>query len=330
MTEHCAEGIACEALRTPPESFTELDGYPFVENFLNVDVDSAGNDVRMHYVDEGPRDAPVVLMLHGEPTWSYLYRKMIPVFVRAGLRAIAPDHLGFGKSDKPADSRQYTFERHIGWAQRLVEGLDLRDITLVCQDWGGPIGMALAVSPGDRFSRVVAGNTMLHTCASDLADRVAWNNHDLGENDQCVNTGLLDWIAISQRMPEFTASNSVAGVAARGVSKGVLKAYDAPFPSEAFKQGMRQFPILIPITRNDPGAAINRRTFEALRKFERPFLTLFGDSDPSTRGWETIFQQAIPGAAGQPHAILKRAGHFFQEDCGEEAAEKIVDFIAGS
>ena len=167
MTEHCAEGIACEALRTPPESFAELDGYPFVENFLNVDVDSAGNDVRMHYVDEGPRDAPVVLMLHGEPTWSYLYRKLIPVFVRAGLRAIAPDHLGFGKSDKPADSRQYTFERHIGWAQRLVEGLDLRDITLVCQDWGGPIGMALAVSPGDRFSRVVAGNTMLHTCASD-------------------------------------------------------------------------------------------------------------------------------------------------------------------
>ncbi len=313
--------------RTPEERFEGLPGFPFEPRHAELTNPFGDAALRMHYVDEGPRDAPVVLMVHGEPTWSYLYRKMIPVFADAGLRAVEPDHIGFGRSDKLTDRAYYGFAQHVAWLRELVVSLDLREITLVGQDWGGPIGMAVLAHETDRFARVVAGNTMLHTCEAALHDRITFHNNDQGEQDQCIAAPLLDWIAFSQRQPRFDASMAVNGATVREVSKDVLAAYDAPFPDERHKQGMRQFPALIPLTRNDPGAAINRHTFEVLAAFERPFLTLFGDSDPTTRGWETVFQERVPGAAGQPHAILERAGHFFQEDCGEEAAARIVDFV---
>jgi haloalkane dehalogenase len=203
-------------------------------------------------------------------------------------------------------------------------------VTIVCQDWGGPIALGVLALEPERFSRVVVANTMLHTTEPELAGRLALANHSTGEADQTVGAFLLDWMLHAHRAIDFEASPSVRGATARGLSDEVAAAYDAPFPSEWHKAGMRQFPVLIPVTRSDPGAARNLATWKALAGFDRPFLTLFGDSDPSTRGWEAIFRERVPGAAGQPHGILERAGHFWQEDCGEEAARIIADWIGAT
>ncbi len=330
-------------VRTDDARFANLPDYPFTPNYFDVSNPCASERsnesiryasvperLRMHYVDEGPKEAPVVLMAHGEPAWSFLYRKMIPVLVDAGLRAIAIDHIGFGRSDKLTRPAHYSFARHVGWMRELVVGLDLRDITIVCQDWGGPIAMAVLAQEMDRFARVAAGNTMLHTGESELAGRLAWAAHGSGEGAATVENALLDWMLYTTRVPEFAASGSVAGTVVRGMAPDVVAAYDAPFPSEWHRAGMRQFPALIPVTRSDPGAEINRATWRALAGFDRPFLTIFSDGDPSTRGWEAIFRERIPGAKGQPHQVLERAGHFWQEDCGEEAARIIADWIGAS
>ncbi|MFP6639218.1 MAG: haloalkane dehalogenase [Myxococcota bacterium] len=315
-----------EVVRTPEERFVNLPGYPFAPNYVEIQLEGWPS-LRMHYVDEGPRDAAPILMLHGEPTWSYLYRKLIPLFADAGLRAVAPDHIGFGRSDKPVDKTAYSFEGHVAAMQQFVRALDLSRITLLGQDWGGPIGLAVLAREPDRFARVVAANTMLHTVEADLAGRVAWANHAVGSQDVQVAEGLLAWILHSQRAPVFDASSAVAGTTVRSVPDQVLAAYDAPFPDERYKAGMRQFPALIPLTPADPGAQLNRTTWEVLSKFDRPFLTLFGDADPGTAGWEEIFQERVPGTRGQPHAHLERAGHFLQEDAGEELAERVLSWM---
>ena len=253
---------------------------------------------------------------------------MIPVFVEAGHRAIAPDHIGFGKSDKPIERSAYSFEAHVDWLHEFVCALDLRDITLVAQDWGGPIGMAVLARDPHRFARVVAANTILHTADPEWAGRLAWANHGTGTGEVCLAEDLLDWITFSQRSPLMEASWSAQGSTVKTLSPETLDGYDAPFPEERAKAGMRQFPILIPITRRDPGAAINRTTWRALESFQGPFLTVFGDSDLATQGWQTIFQERVPGAAGQPHAILDGAGHFLQEDVGEELARRIVAWMS--
>jgi haloalkane dehalogenase len=326
-------------VRTDDARFEDLPGFDFEPHYVEVSIpfsktdskpDSASKQaqaLRMHYVDEGPRDAPVVLMAHGEPTWSYLYRKLIPVFVSAGLRAIAPDHIGFGRSDKLTQPAHYDFEGHIDRLEELVVALDLRDITLVCQDWGGPISMAVLARHPDRFSRVVAGNTMLHTTEAELEGRIVVANHSTGASDQTVAGFLLDWMLNSHRALDFEASPSVQGATQHQIDADVAAAYDAPFPGPWHKAGMRQFPALIPVTRTDPGTAINLATWKALSTWDRPFLTLFSDSDPATRGWEIIFQERVPGAKGQPHQILEGAGHFWQEDSGEQAAHLIVEWI---
>ena len=314
-------------VRTDESRFEDLPGFPFEPSYVKVENPVGPGTLRMHYVDEGPSDGPVVLMVHGEPCWSYLYRKLIPVFVDAGLRAIAIDQIGFGRSDKLTFAPHYTFARHIEWARQLVVNLDLRDITLVGQDWGGPVGMGVLAREMDRFSRVVAANTMLHTAEPELAGRLEWAAHASGEHDSTVSNLLLDWRGESHRSEQFEASPSIPFATARGVEPEVAAAYDAPFPSEWHKAGVRHYPLLIPVTPSDPGSAINRDTWAVLSRFDRPFLTLFGDSDPATRGWEQIFRERVPGAAGQPHQTLERAGHFWQEDCGAEAAEIIVDWI---
>lgn len=313
-------------LRTPDDRFENLPGYPFAPNYVNVSS-GARTPLRMHYVDEGPGDAAPVLLLHGQPTWSYLYRKMIPPLGAAGHRAIAIDLVGFGRSDKPTDKTDYTFERHIDWLQECIVALDLRDITMVGQDWGGPIGMGVLAREPDRFARVVASNTMLHTVDPDLAGRTAWSNHGVGDDDVRISQALLNWIAFSQRAPDFDASMAVGASALSKLDAATLAAYDAPFPEPRYKAGVRQFPILIPITRNDPGAAINRRTWKALAAFDRPFLTAFGDSDPATAGWDTIFRERVPGAANRSHTTIAKAGHFIQEDAGEALAKVIIEFI---
>lgn len=316
-------------VRTPEARFDDLPGFPFSPTYETVGG-REGPGLRMHALDEGPRDGPTLLLLHGEPTWSYLYRKLVPILVAEGLRVVAPDLIGFGRSDKPVEKTAYSFERHVSWLHDFVRARDLRDVTLVTQDWGGPIGMAVLARDEDRFARVVAANTMLHTADPALAGRLAWSNHGVGEHDAQVNEGLLLWMAMSQRIEEFHASSAVQAATRTVVPEAVLTAYDAPFPDERFKAGMRQFPILIPVTRGDPGAAINRATWQRLEAFERPFLTAFGDSDPGTGGWDAIFRERIPGARGQPHTRLPDTGHFWQEDRGEEMAWRIAAFVRES
>lgn len=314
------------ALRTPDQRFANLPGYPFPPNY--VAVQAKGIDaLRMHYVDVGPADGPVVVLVHGQPTWSYLYRNVIHVLRDAGLRVIAPDHIGFGRSDKPTEPTDYTFARHIDWVHSLIAGLDLREITLVVQDWGGPIGLSVLAREPDRFARVVATNTILHTCDPALAGTLAWAHHGVADDRVILQEALLDYVRLYQRSPEIVPSfflNAVAGP----LPADVLAAYDAPFPDRSYTAGLRQLTALIPLTRNDPGAAIGRATMAELERWCKPFLTAYSDSDPATRGWDTVFRERIPGARGQDHTTLTGAGHFVQEQKGAELGHVVAEFVS--
>ena len=295
-----------ETLRTPDERFAGLPGYPFEPHYVEVD------GVRIHYLDEGPPGADPVLLLHGEPSWSYLYRKMIPVLTAAGHRAVAPDLVGFGRSDKPAKREDYTYQRHMDWMLGVIEALDLRRITVVGQDWGGLIGLRLAVEHEERFARIVAANTMLPT------------------GDQAPGEAFLRWQEFSQKVPSLEVGRLIQGATQTELPDAVVAAYDAPFPDDSYKEGARQFPVLVPTKPDDPAAPANRKAWEALRRWEKPFLTAFSDSDPIMRGGDRIFQEAVPGAKGQPHTTIVGGGHFLQEDKGEDLAAVINKFIAGS
>ncbi|HEU5440341.1 MAG TPA: haloalkane dehalogenase [Ktedonobacterales bacterium] len=295
-----------EILRTPDERFADLPGYPFAPHYVEV----AG--LRIHYVDEGPPGAAPVLLLHGEPSWSYLYRKMIPPLAAAGHRVIAPDLVGFGRSDKPAAGEDYTYQRHVDWMAGLLEVLDLRGITLVCQDWGGLIGLRLAAEHPERFARIVAANTFLPT--GDIPPGAAFRR----------------WQRASQEMPVFDVKRIVASGCVSEVPDAVLAAYAAPFPDDRYLAGARQFPLLVPTTPDDSASEPNRRAWEVLRRWEKPFLCAFGDRDLITRGADRYLIEAIPGAQGQPHATLEGAGHFLQEDQGELLAQIVADFIAAN
>lgn len=316
--------MAMGVLRTPDDRFAGLPGYPFEPRYALVETDGMA-PVRMHHVDAGPADGPVVLLVHGQPTWSYLYRHVIGVLAGAGLRAIAPDNIGFGRSDKLTDPTDYTFERHIDWLHGLVTGLDLRDVTLVVQDWGGPIGLSVLARDPDRFARVVATNTILHTCDPGLAGKLNWEHHGVGEHQVLLDERLLDYVLLYQRAPDIVPSMFLRAVCGR-LPAGVLAAYDAPFPDRSYKAGLRQLTALIPLTRNDPGAAIGRDTMAVLEQWRRPFLTAYSDGDPATRGWESVFQERIPGAGGQDHTTIRGAGHFIQEQQGEQLGRVIARF----
>ena len=300
-----------DVLRTPDERFTDLPAYPFSPHYLEV-ADGDGDELRVHYVDEGPAGTDPVLLLHGEPSWSFLYRKMIPIVVAAGHRAVAPDLVGFGRSDKPASRTDYTYQRHVDWLRALVAGLDLRDITLVGQDWGGLIGLRLVAEHEDRFARVVAANTFLPTGDRDPGD------------------AFLAWQKFSQETPTFPVGRIVNGGCVTELPEDVVAAYDAPFPDETYKEGARQFPLLVPTSPSDPAAEPNRRAWQVLSKFDKPFMTAFSDSDPITGGADRVLQEAIPGAKGRPHTTLSGGGHFLQEDVGEELARVLIDFVGAT
>ncbi|WP_323792711.1 haloalkane dehalogenase [Nocardioides sp.] len=323
--------VPLAARRTPDACFADLPGYSFEPRYAEV-VPADEPDLeplRMHYLDEGPAEGPVVLLLHGQPTWSYLYRSVIPVLVDAGLRVIAPDNIGFGRSDKPSSPYDYTLARHIGWTASLVSGLDLRDVTLVAQDWGGPIGLSVLAREPDRFAAVVAANTILHTADPALAGRLTWAVHGEGDSRVVLEESLLDYLLHTQRAPVLRASDFVGASTAEPLSAEVLAAYDAPFPTPDHTAGLRQMTALLPLTRNDPGARIGRRTMRALEAFERPFVTAYSDGDPATRGWETVFAERVPGARGREHASIAGAGHFLQEDAGPALAQVVVDVVRG-
>lgn len=294
------------ALRTPDERFRHLPGYPFGPHYIEVD------GLRMHYVDEGPRDAEIVLMLHGEPSWSYLYRKMIPIVTAAGLRAIAPDLIGFGRSDKPDSQDDYTYQAHVDWAAAFLTQLDLQRMTLVCQDWGALIGLRLAAEHPDRFSRIVVANGFLPT------------------GDNPPGEAFLRWQEFSQKAPSLPIGNIVKGGCKTDVPPEVVAAYDAPFPDDTYKAGARKFPALVPTRPDDPASAPNRKAWEVLQKWEKPALCAFSDEDAITRGADAVFKKLVPGTKGQPHTTIVGGGHFLQEDKGEELATVVVNFIKSS
>jgi haloalkane dehalogenase len=312
-----------EALRTPDSRFADLEGFPFEPHYVEL-----SDGLRMHYLDEGPRTAPPVLLLHGQPTWSYLYRNVIPTLVASGLRAIAPDMIGFGRSDKPTRRTDYSLRAHTAWLFELFHELDLTDVTLVVQDWGGAIGLGALVRSPNRFSRVIATNTTLHTAEPWLAGRLEWACHSSETGDMVIEPILLDYQRLTQELSPFTPSVFVQGVTVAALSDAVCAGYDAPFPDETFCAGVRQLPMLMALTPNSTCARANRKVLEHLRQSSLPLLTAFSDGDHATRGWDRILQEVAAGAQGQPHRTLAGAGHFVQEDVGPALAEVIVEFVA--
>lgn len=294
-----------KVLRTPDERFQDLHDYPFEPNFVEV-----ADGLRMHYVDEGPRDADPVLMLHGEPSWSYLYRTMIPVCAEHH-RVIAPDLIGFGKSDKPSRVSDYSYQSHMDWITAFVEALDLQRITLFAQDWGSLLGLRLAAEQSERFDRIVLGNGFLVT------------------GEERKPTVFKVWQAFARWSPWFPISRIINQGSFKTLTPDERRAYDAPFPTNAHKAGSRAFPRLVPMTPKDPASEPNRRAWEVLAAWEKPFLLTFSNGDPITRGVDKIMKKKVPGTAGLPH-IKVRGGHFLQEDAGPELAEAINNLIAST
>jgi len=305
-----------QILRTPDDRFADLPGYGFAPNYAEVPSglgDDSPGSLRVHYLDEGPADGEVVLLLHGEPSWSFLYRTMIPVLVAAGLRCIAPDLIGFGRSDKLADRAGYSYARHVEWLRAaLFDELDLTAVTLVGQDWGGLLGLRLVGEHPDRFARVVAANTFLPT------------------GDRNPGEAFLRWQRFSQEVEDFAVGFIVGTGCTTDLAPEIVAAYDAPFPDDTYKEAARIFPTLVPTAPDDPAAAANRAAWEVLARFDRPFLCAFSDGDPITGGSSRVFLELVPGTAGQPHTTIVGGGHFLQEDRGPELAAVVADFVAAT
>lgn len=293
-------------LRTPDSRFENLPDYDFEPHYVDID------GLRMHYVDEGPADGPVVLLLHGEPSWSYLYRFMIPPLAAAGLRAIAPDLPGFGRSDKPARMRDYSYAGHVAWMTRFVETLELADITLFCQDWGSLIGLRVAAENPQCFARIALGNGGLPT------------------GDETMPGAFFIWRAFARFSPWFPIGRIIDKGTVTELEPGVIAAYDAPFPSARYKAGARAFPRLVPVSPDNPATEANRAAWKFFEQWDKPFLTCFSNRDPITRGGEVPWQERVPGAANQPHVKIRNAGHFLQEEKGPELAALLIEFIGGS
>ena len=298
-----------DKLRTPDREFDALQDYDFTPRYLDVD-DTDGGQLRVHYLDEGPKKAAPVLLMHGEPTWSYLYRHMIPVFTQAGHRVLAPDLIGFGRSDKPASRSDYTYQRHVDWMLDWLDQTGAGNITLVCQDWGGLIGLRLVAARPDAFARLVVANTALPT------------------GDQPMSDAFEGWKEYSQTVPEFNAGRIVNGGTTSKLTDAEIAAYNAPFPDDSYKAGARQFPVLVPSRPDDPAAQANRDAWKVLRSLDIPVLTAFGADDKIMAGVDQVFQKLMPGAQGQDHCILENAGHFLQEDAGPQLAALTNAFIA--
>lgn len=301
-------------LRTPEEQFADLPDFEFAPHYAEVatldPADPEGATLRVSYLDEGPADADPVLLMHGEPSWSFLYRHMIPVLVDRGHRVVAPDLVGFGRSDKPAAQSDYTYERHVEWMRSLlVDQLDLRDATFFGQDWGGLVGLRVVATAPQHFARLVVGNT------------------GLPEGTGRMSEAFLAWQKFSQEAEVFPIGRIIDGGCTTELAPEVVAAYDAPFPDDAYTAGARIFPTLVPTTPDDPGGIANQAAWKVLEGYDRPVLCTFSDSDPITRGGDRPFRERIPGASGRPHATIEGGGHFLQEDRGPELATVIADFI---
>ncbi len=295
------------SLRTPDERFAGLPDFPFAPHYAEV---SGG--LRMHYLDEGPPDGPVVLLMHGEPSWCYLYRTMIPVLVANGIRCVAPDLIGFGRSDKPTERGDYSYAAHVEWVRSLVvDALDLEEVTFFGQDWGGLVGLRLVAENADRFARVAIANTGLPT------------------GHERPSSAFRAWQEFSQTTPDFDAGVIVSMAVVTPMAPEVVAAYNAPFPDDSYKAGARVFPTLVPTSTDDPASPAQVAARAVYSTWSKPFLTLFSDGDPITAGAQVWFEQNVPGARGQLHAVIAGGGHFLQEDRGPDIAEHLARFVKG-
>lgn len=303
-------------LRTPDERFVDLADFPFSAHYVEIssgDPDDPRTTLRVHYLDEGPAEAAPLLLMHGEPSWAYLYRHMIPVLVAAGHRCVVPDLVGFGRSDKPSEMSDYSYARHVAWmSEALFDRLDLRNVTLFGQDWGSLIGLRLVAAEPDRF------------------DRVAIGNGGMPDGTRALTDAFMAWQKFSKESPSFTASSIINGGTTTELTAAVLAAYDAPFPDDAHKVASRIIPSLVPTGSDDPAAADNQAAWEVLECFTRPFLLTFSDGDPITSGGDRVFLRRVPGTQGQAHTTVEGAGHFLQEDKGPELAAILNAFIAAN
>ncbi len=301
-----------QTIRTPDTRFDDLKDYPYQPNYVEIN-DGEGSTLRVHYLDEGPRNSNPILLLHGEPSWSYLYRNMIPQLVDKGHRVVVPDLVGFGKSDKPLEQTDYSYARHVDWMAELIfDHLNLNSITFFGQDWGGLIGLRLVAQEPDRYDRIVIGNTGLPTGKGEATE------------------AFLAWQKFSQTAPEFPIGNLINSACIRDLTTEEIHAYDAPFPTDEYKAGARIFPSLVPTSSEDPASQDNIAAWEILSEFLKPFLLTFSDSDPVTKGGDAPFHAKVPGAKGQSHVTIENAGHFLQEDKGEKLAAIMNDFIANT
>jgi len=291
-------------LRTPDERFENLLGWTFEPKYK--EISSEYGDLRIHYIDEGQKNSDPILMIHGEPSWGYLYRKMVNPLVQAGKRVLVPDLPGFGRSDKLSKRDGYTYEKYVNWMSDWLLKVDLTKITLFGQDWGGLIGLRLVTAFPERFSKVVAANTFLPT-----------GDHDPGE-------AFLQWKDYSQTVEDFHTGGIIKGGTVREVSQETIDAYNAPFPDNSYKEAARQFPTLVPVTPNDPSSQVNREAWQKLKKWDKPFLCAFSDSDPIMAGLDKTFIKLVPGTKNMPHTTIEKAGHFLQEDNPEDCVKAIL------
>ena len=290
-------------LKTPEERFENLPDFPYEPHYLEVE------GIKIHYLDEGPRSSECVLLMHGEPSWSFLYRHMIPILIKAGYRTLAPDLVGFGRSDKPAEQNDHTYRKHVEWMTKWVKLLDLQNITLFCQDWGSLIGLRVAIENQERFKRIILSNGGLPT------------------GEERMSKAFSNWREFSRTATKFYVGRIVQGATTTKLPRAVINGYNAPFPDDSFKAGARIMPSLVPISKDDPEHEANKKAITQFKKWEKPFLTAFSDEDPITRGGDRFWQENIPGAQNQKHTTIKNAGHFLQEDKGSELAEVIIEFI---
>ncbi|MFW9950685.1 MAG: haloalkane dehalogenase [Candidatus Thorarchaeota archaeon] len=290
-------------LRTPDERFKDLIDFPYDPKYVEVD------GIRIHYVDEGPRGSEVILLMHGEPSWCFLYRHMIPPLTEANFRVVAPDLVGFGRSDKVAEQSDYTYAKQVNWMTKWLVALDLQNITLFCQDWGSLIGLRIAIENQERFSRIVLANGGLPTGVGLMSE------------------AFLKWREFSRTSKEFDIGRIVQNGTLTNLSDEVLRGYNAPFPDDSYKAGARIMPSLVPVSRDDPEHKANKKAVKMYGEWEKPFLTTFSDGDPITRGGEALWINHVPGARNLKHITIKGAGHFLQEDKGPEIAVKLIKFI---
>lgn len=330
-----------EYLRTPDDRFEGLEDYSFEPHYLQI-AGGEGGQLRMHYLDEGPNDGPTVLLMHGQPSWSYLYRYMIPALVESGFRVVAPDLIGFGRSDKPTLIEDYTYARHIAWMSEWLTVLNLNEITLFCQDWGSLIGLRLVAAYPQRFSHVVLSNGGLPTgmVPKEYAEplKEAYKTlpvvqaEELGDRfkDTSGIPGFLYWRKFCAESPDLEIGQLMAAVSARPLSTGAKNAYSAPFPDQSYMAGARKFPSLVPLFHDEPEVEENKAAWKVLAQFNKPFMTAFADHDPVTAGGDKPFLERVLGCKGVAHRTIKNAGHFLQQEAPEQCVQAILDITGHS